>query len=151
MTILVSQRPPKRQGVLFDELLDSDGKPKSKFGSNLDFPNIAGVEVDMKNGVVKKFEKKNPMQIAPAPKDSDWDKDDSLDKLQPVLNWRIPGNYEPTDLPVRTGPGEYGVPVSHTSQEQPAVDAAIKEFGFNMVNSDKISLDRYPKDLRHQE
>lgn len=134
-----------------DELLDSNGKKKSKFSSNLDFPDILGVEVDMKNGIVKKFEKENAMQIAPAPKDPEWEDNEHLSKFKPVLNWREPGNYEPTDLPTRTGPGEYGAPVTHSREEQPAVDAAIKEFGFNMVNSDKVSLDRYPKDLRHQE
>lgn len=149
--VITIKTPRKRQGLLMDELLDSNGKMKSKFGSNLEFPDIAGVEVDMKNGIVKKFEKEDSMQIAPAPKDPEWEDNERLSKVKPVLNWREPGNYEPTDLPTRTGPGEYGAAVTHTREEQAAVDAAIKEFGFNMVNSDKISLDRYPKDLRHQE
>ena len=69
----------------------------------------------------------------------------------PILNWRKPGNYEELNLPSRVGPGEYGDKVTALSSEKEAVDAAIKEFGFNMVNSDKISLNRLPKDLRHQE
>ena len=71
--------------------------------------------------------------------------------LFPVLNWRKLGNYEETNLASRTGPGEYGAKVTALPSEKEAVDASIKEFGFNMVNSDKISLDRLPKDLRHQE
>lgn len=148
------ETPRARQGILMDELLDSDGKMKSKFGSKLDFPDIAGVEVDMENGIVKKFEKDDSLQVVPVPKKPENEGEEyasDLSKFKPVLNWREAGNYEPVDLPTRTGPGEYGAAVSHTPKEQPAVDAVIKEFGFNMVNSDKISLDRYPKDLRHQE
>ena len=68
----------------------------------------------------------------------------------PKLNWKAMGNYEITPSK-RHGVGEYGVPVRNTPDEKEKVDATIKEFGFNMVNSDKISLDRLPKDLRHEE
>ena len=41
-----------------------------------------------------------------------------------------------------TGPGEFGVPVKTEASEKAHVDEVIKEFGFNLVNSDKISMDR---------
>ena len=71
--------------------------------------------------------------------------------LYPKLNWRRLGNYEEIDKAKRYGPGEYGAAVSSLPSEKEAIDASIKEFGFNMVNSEKISLDRLPPDLRHEE
>lgn len=48
-----------------------------------------------------------------------------------------------------TGPGDYGkVPVNWEPDENEAVKKAIKEFGFNLVTSDKISMTRIPGDLR---
>ena len=39
----------------------------------------------------------------------------------------------------------------HTEDsEKEHVQEVIKEFGFNLVNSDKISMDRLPKDLRDE-
>jgi hypothetical protein len=71
------------------------------------------------------------------------------------------GNYEPIDLPPRTGPGEGGkikfkyhriefysssihiaVPVILSPSEEQEAQRTIGEYGFNMVASDKISMDR---------
>ena len=53
------------------------------------------------------------------------------------------GNYEvEIDKSGHTGPGEFGVPVKTEASEKAHVDEVIKEFGFNLVNSDKISMDR---------
>lgn len=108
---------------------------------------VKGIEVDLVGGGQQElgnapieFEKKMVSQNDP----------EKYDKY-PILNWRETGNYEEINLPSRSGPGEYGAKVTALSSEKEAVAAAIKEFGFNMVNSDKISLDRLPKDLRHQE
>ena len=49
---------------------------------------------------------------------------------------------------METGLGDYGKQVSWGPDEEDAVKRSIKEFGFNMVMSDKISLDRVPKDIR---
>ncbi|CAF1194837.1 unnamed protein product [Adineta ricciae] len=70
--------------------------------------------------------------------------------LQPIMSGSM-GNYEPRDLPERTGPGEDGVPVQLTPAEEKAAEQTIQEFGFNMVASDKISLDRRIKDTRPAE
>jgi len=51
----------------------------------------------------------------------------------------------------RAGAGEYGEEVILDDSLKPAVDKAIAEFGFNLVASDRVSLDRAPKDLRKLE
>nr|XP_002128971.1 N-acetylgalactosaminyltransferase 7-like isoform X1 [Ciona intestinalis] len=116
--------------------------------NNLEFPAVDGVEVDLQDGsrhLIKhiKFEPNEVVApIKPVVKEDF--------SNYPQLNWRKLGNYEES-LARRNGPGEYGVAVHATNDEKEAVAASIKEFGFNMVNSDKISLDRLPKDLRHDE
>ena len=58
------------------------------------------------------------------------------------------GNYEiEVDKEGHTGPGEFGAAVHTEDSEKEHVQEVIKEFGFNLVNSDKISMDRLPKDL----
>jgi len=132
--------------------VDADGRrqPKADLDVGNGFPAVKGVEVDLGDGSkhnVKHMEKEvkhdntNNGFFMPKPKEP----------LYPILNWREEGNYEEKNLPPRSGSGEYGAKVTALDSEKEAVDAAIKEFGFNMVNSDKISLDRLPKDLRHQE
>ena len=62
------------------------------------------------------------------------------------------GNYEnrpPVDRSNHDGPGENGARVNTEPDEEEHVKEVIKEFGFNLVNSDKISMDRLPKDLRN--
>ena len=60
------------------------------------------------------------------------------------------GNYE---RPVRTrsGPGEDGLPVLTTMEEKDKADRSIREFGFNMVASDKIAMNRTIPDMRMAE
>lgn len=48
----------------------------------------------------------------------------------------------------RTGPGEQGQAVELTEHERE--DAAYKENGFNIFVSDRVSLDRSLRDIRHQ-
>lgn len=67
-----------------------------------------------------------------------------------VFKSGINGNYEP-NLEPRSGPGEGGVPVHLSPSEKDAADRSVREFGFNMVASDKISLDRRIKDTRPSE
>lgn len=90
--------------------------------------------------------------------------------LHPVMS-RDLGNYEPRDLPERSGPGEggktkdknknsdgqrymlfiTGVPVILSAEEEREAKRTITNYGFNMVASDKISLDRRIKDTRPAE
>lgn len=64
----------------------------------------------------------------------------------------IVGNYEPK-VPRKGpyGPGEGGKRVSRIAEEEELYKKSYKNYGFNMVNSDKISLDRAVPDLRDPE
>ncbi|KAL4640508.1 N-acetylgalactosaminyltransferase 7-like [Arapaima gigas] len=72
---------------------------------------------------------------------------------KPVLKRGVLGNFEPGPEPqgIPDGPGEGAKPFVLGSEYKEAVQASIKEFGFNMVASDMISLDRSVNDLRHEE
>lgn len=67
-----------------------------------------------------------------------------------VFKQGVIGNYEP-NLEPRSGPGEGGIPVNLDQSEKARGDQSVREFGFNMVASDKISLDRRIKDTRPDE
>ena len=51
----------------------------------------------------------------------------------------------------RAGAGEYGEEVVLDDSLKSAVEKTIGEFGFNLIASDRVSLDRAPKDLRKPE
>ncbi|XP_034941917.1 N-acetylgalactosaminyltransferase 7 [Chelonus insularis] len=61
------------------------------------------------------------------------------------------GNFEPTNTPVRTGPGEGGKPHILQDEQQNDVQQSESEYGMNMVCSDEISLDRSIPDIRPEE
>ena len=62
------------------------------------------------------------------------------------------GNYEQVDMPNRTGPGENGEGVEITLFDDIyGAQRSVAEYGFNMVISDKISLDRRARDTRQRE
>ncbi|XP_074521362.1 N-acetylgalactosaminyltransferase 7-like [Halichoeres trimaculatus] len=72
----------------------------------------------------------------------------------PVLKKGILGNFEPKEPEppgIPGGPGEGAKPFILGPEYKDAVQASIKEFGFNMVASDMISLDRSISDIRHEE
>lgn len=60
------------------------------------------------------------------------------------------GNYEPESRQ-QAGPGEGGEAVHTTMAEKDAADRSIHEFGFNMVASDKIAMNRTIPDSRMSE
>lgn len=72
----------------------------------------------------------------------------------PYLTKGVLGNLEPKEPEpqgIPDGPGEGAKPFVLGSEYKDSVQASIKEFGFNMVASDMISLDRTINDLRHEE
>ncbi|CAF3237728.1 unnamed protein product [Rotaria socialis] len=105
-------------------------------------------------------------ELAPAPNGLDYPQEKKLNldaepirklldpsnnvSLQPIMSNSL-GNYEPKDLPKRTGPGEGGEPVVLSPSEENDAQRSIREYGFNMVVSDKISMDRRIKDTRPDE
>ncbi|KAI8503387.1 N-acetylgalactosaminyltransferase 7 [Branchiostoma belcheri] len=61
------------------------------------------------------------------------------------------GNWEPEPEKISDAPGEGSVPFKLGPEYKEEIDKSIKEFGFNIVASDKISLDRTIKDIRDPE
>ncbi|KAL8619563.1 hypothetical protein ACOMHN_019619 [Nucella lapillus] len=61
------------------------------------------------------------------------------------------GNFEPRDPPPQYGPGEKGEPVYTGMNEKQKADVQIQQYGFNMLNSDKIAMNRTIPDTRLEE
>ncbi|XP_041353062.1 N-acetylgalactosaminyltransferase 7-like [Gigantopelta aegis] len=68
-----------------------------------------------------------------------------------VFKDNILGNYEPPREKGRTGPGEYGEGVITPDKDARLVVQSDREYGYNMLASDQIALDRVPADLRLDE
>lgn len=68
-----------------------------------------------------------------------------------VLKPGVLGNYEPTNIHSKGGQGDGGEPVYTSMSEKQAADRSVREFGFNMVASDKIAMDRTIPDTRLEE
>ncbi|XP_054758573.2 N-acetylgalactosaminyltransferase 7-like [Lytechinus pictus] len=76
---------------------------------------------------------------------------DTLIVEPPVLRSTM-GNFEPPpEDERRQGAGEYGRPVMLNPSDQEKYDQSFKEYGFNMVISDRIALDRTVNDIRQDE
>jgi polypeptide N-acetylgalactosaminyltransferase len=60
------------------------------------------------------------------------------------------GNYE-THLDNRLGPGENGEGIQLTENQKSRGKQSVREYGFNMVASSLISMDRRIKDTRHSQ
>ncbi|XP_025103405.1 N-acetylgalactosaminyltransferase 7-like isoform X2 [Pomacea canaliculata] len=68
-----------------------------------------------------------------------------------VFKKGILGNYEPKEPPKSFKPGEEGKPVHTSLEEKPKADQTVREFGFNMVASDKMAWNRSIPDTRMDE
>ena len=77
-------------------------------------------------------------------------KTDAKRTLHPPIMRSQLGNFEKPKSH-REGPGEFGRPVYAEKAEKDEEQKKIKENGFNMFVSDKISYDREAKDLREPE
>lgn len=148
--------------------LPQPGKIEKNIDSKHDFqpvvpwPRVEGVEVDLesirrKNKVQNDQNgmegKPNNQQNVPQRQFVTF-KPQTLVYSEPVLRPGVLGNFEPKEPEpqgVVGGPGEGGKPFILGSEYKESVQASIKEFGFNMVASDMISLDRTVNDLRQEE
>ncbi|XP_069024507.1 N-acetylgalactosaminyltransferase 7 isoform X3 [Embiotoca jacksoni] len=133
------------------------GEPMDQFKPVVPWPHVEGVEVDLNSIRLKNGGADPP----PAP--------DQKQVIQqqyvtfrphthtyssPVMKKGILGNFElkePEPQGVPGGPGEGAKPFILGPEYKDSVQASIKEFGFNMVASDMISLDRTISDIRHEE
>lgn len=139
--------------------LDREVLPK-RDESKLEFPHIGGNEIDV---AAKRPQESNRNSARKPETMKTWDGRTvtlvgrGIDESVPEPFYRTDGkegNYEnrpPVEKDGHDGPGEFGAAVKTLPEEEEHVKEVIKEFGFNLVNSDKISLDRLPKDLRNKE
>uniref|UniRef100_A0A8B9LB62 Polypeptide N-acetylgalactosaminyltransferase n=1 Tax=Astyanax mexicanus TaxID=7994 RepID=A0A8B9LB62_ASTMX len=141
-------------------IIDSLCQLADQFKPVVPWPHVEGVEVDLdsirqKNGADKpnpKFKAQDQQNIIQ--KQYITFKPHSNVYSDPVLRKGSLGNFEPKEPEppgIPEGPGEGSKPFVLGQEYKDAVQASIKEFGFNMVASDMISLDRTVGDLRHEE
>ncbi|XP_078417568.1 N-acetylgalactosaminyltransferase 7 isoform X1 [Cetorhinus maximus] len=136
-----------------------NGHAVNKFQPVVPWPQVEGVEVDLESIRLKN---KNAAQQGVAANNQQ----NAIQKQyvtfrpqknaysDPVLRNGVLGNFEskePEPQGVVDGPGEGAKPFVLGPEYKDTVQASIKEFGFNMVVSDMISLDRTINDLRHEE
>ncbi|XP_037583806.1 N-acetylgalactosaminyltransferase 7 isoform X4 [Cebus imitator] len=134
---------------------------EDRFKPVVPWPHVEGVEVDLES--IRRKNKAKNEQEHHAGGDSQKDimqrqyltfKPQTFTYRDPVLHPGILGNFEPKEPEppgVVGGPGEKAKPLVLGPEFKHAVQASIKEFGFNMVASDMISLDRSVNDLRQEE
>ncbi|XP_016089294.1 N-acetylgalactosaminyltransferase 7-like [Sinocyclocheilus grahami] len=123
------------------------------------WPHVEGVEVDLESIRQKNVDKPNPAfkaqnQQNVIQKQYITFKPHTNMFSEPVLKKGVLGNFEPKEPEpqgVQGGPGEGSKAFVLGPEYKDSVQASIKEFGFNMVASDMISLDRTVGDLRHEE
>eukprot|EP00106_Octopus_bimaculoides_P009459 XP_014776901.1 PREDICTED: N-acetylgalactosaminyltransferase 7-like [Octopus bimaculoides] len=68
-----------------------------------------------------------------------------------VFKEGIIGNYEPAPRDTLNRPGDYGKPVIIRGNERVLADQSLKTYGYNILASDKIAMDRIPPDFRMTE
>ncbi|XP_041838428.1 N-acetylgalactosaminyltransferase 7 isoform X1 [Melanotaenia boesemani] len=141
-----------------DSLLPK-GDVAGQFKAVVPWPHVEGVEVDLnsirlKHGGSDHLPDQQPNQKQVIQQQYVTFKPHTHDYTNPVLKKGILGNFEPKEPEppgVPGGPGEAGKPFVLGPEYKDSIQASIKEFGFNMVASDMISLDRTISDLRHEE
>ncbi|XP_069544791.1 N-acetylgalactosaminyltransferase 7 isoform X3 [Brachyistius frenatus] len=133
------------------------GEPMDQFKPVVPWPHVEGVEVDLNS-----IRLKNGGADPPPPPDQKQVIQQQYVTFRPhthaysspVMKKGILGNFElkePEPQGVPGGPGEGAKPFILGPEYKDSVQASIKEFGFNMVASDMISLDRTISDIRHEE
>ncbi|XP_072320413.1 N-acetylgalactosaminyltransferase 7 isoform X2 [Eucyclogobius newberryi] len=166
LVVLWSSLSPKpNENDPFSERDGGDFLPKGgsvdRFKPVMPWPHVEGVEVDLnavriKNGddnLAPNAEQK-PDQKQVIQQQYVTFKPHTQAYNDPVLKKGVLGNFEPAEPEppgVPGGPGEGAKPFVLGPEYKEAVQASIKEFGFNMVASDMISLDRSISDIRHEE
>ncbi|KAJ4944747.1 hypothetical protein JOQ06_013287 [Pogonophryne albipinna] len=144
-----------------DDSVWPKGDLADQFKAVVPWPHVEGMEVDL-NSIRLKKEGANHVQEAeqqPNQKQVIQQqyvtfKPHTQTYTSPVLKKGILGNFEPKEPEppgVPDGPGEGAKPFVLGPEYKDAIQTSIKEFGFNMVASDMISLDRTISDIRHEE
>lgn len=89
----------------------------------------------------------NPMDVVKMEESLDQQMEKTKFGPKAVMKKGVIGNFEP-EYHIKAGPGEGGTAVYTSMEEKDKSDKTVREYGFNMVNSDKISLDRTIQDTR---
>nr|XP_033798397.1 N-acetylgalactosaminyltransferase 7 isoform X1 [Geotrypetes seraphini] len=126
------------------------------------WPNVEGVEVDLE--FLRRKNKAKKVQDHLEVKANNQQniiqhqyltfKPQTLVYQDPVLKSGFLGNLEPKEPEpqgIANGPGEGAKEFILGPEYKETIQASIKEFGFNMVASDMISLDRTINELRNEE
>uniref|UniRef100_A0AAQ6AA94 Polypeptide N-acetylgalactosaminyltransferase n=1 Tax=Amphiprion ocellaris TaxID=80972 RepID=A0AAQ6AA94_AMPOC len=153
LVVLWSSLSPKLNdenpfGKREDALLPK-GDLADQFKPVVPWPHVEGVEVDLNSIRLHKHQKGQVIQqqyVTFRPHTHAY--------ASPVLKNGVLGNFEPKEPEppgVPDGPGEGAKPFVLGPEYKDSIQASIKEFGFNMVASDMISLDRTISDIRHEE
>ncbi|XP_042341698.1 N-acetylgalactosaminyltransferase 7 isoform X1 [Plectropomus leopardus] len=137
------------------------GDLADQFKPVVPWPHVEGVEVDLGSIRLKRGGANNPQKPDEQPNQKQviqqqyvTFKPHTQAYTSPVLKKGILGNFEPKEPEppgVPGGPGEGAKPFVLGPEYKDSIQASIKEFGFNMVASDMISLDRTISDIRHEE
>ncbi|XP_035282568.1 N-acetylgalactosaminyltransferase 7-like isoform X2 [Anguilla anguilla] len=156
-----SHRVEKKDAV--NALPDAKNSVLGKFKPVVPWPHVEGVEVDLEsmrqknkghNEVQQKLKGGVQNLANVMQKQYATFKPHTHVYSEPVLKSGELGNLEPKapERPgVPGGPGEEAKAFVLGPEYKESIQASIKEFGFNMVASDMISLDRSVNDLRHEE
>ncbi|KAM9193105.1 N-acetylgalactosaminyltransferase 7 isoform 3-T3 [Mergus octosetaceus] len=138
------------------------GLGNEKFKPVVPWPHVEGVEVDLES-IRRKNKAKNELNQHGGGDNNQQNviqrqyltfKPQTFVYRDPVLRPGVLGNFEPKEPEphgVVGGPGEEAKPYVLGPDYKESIQASIKEFGFNMVASDMISLDRSVNDLRQEE
>uniref|UniRef100_A0A3Q3KR28 Polypeptide N-acetylgalactosaminyltransferase n=1 Tax=Mastacembelus armatus TaxID=205130 RepID=A0A3Q3KR28_9TELE len=147
----LSPKPLSYSSIQDDSLLPK-GDLANQFKPVVPWPHVEGVEVDL-NSVRLKQGKEEPKDHLIQQQYVTF-KPHTHAYTSPVLKNGILGNFEPKEPEppgIPGGPGEGAKPFVLGPEYKDSVQASVKEFGFNMVASDMISLDRTISDIRHEE
>ncbi|XP_026159670.1 N-acetylgalactosaminyltransferase 7 isoform X1 [Mastacembelus armatus] len=144
-----------------DDSLLPKGDLANQFKPVVPWPHVEGVEVDLNSVRLKQGgdnhaqgPDQQPNQKQVIQQQYVTFKPHTHAYTSPVLKNGILGNFEPKEPEppgIPGGPGEGAKPFVLGPEYKDSVQASVKEFGFNMVASDMISLDRTISDIRHEE
>ncbi|XP_076004059.1 N-acetylgalactosaminyltransferase 7 isoform X2 [Genypterus blacodes] len=144
-----------------EEVLLPKGDLEAQFKPVVPWPKVEGMEVDLNAIKLKHDEAGHPQNPNQQPDQKQviqqqfvTFKPHTHPHSSPVFKKGILGNFEPKEPEppgVPGGPGEGAKSYVLGPEYKDAIQASIKEFGFNMVVSDMISLDRTISDIRHKE
>uniref|UniRef100_A0A8D0AHC4 Polypeptide N-acetylgalactosaminyltransferase n=1 Tax=Sander lucioperca TaxID=283035 RepID=A0A8D0AHC4_SANLU len=143
-----------------DDSVLPKGDLADQFKPVVPWPHVEGVEVDL-NSIRLKHGANDPQKPDQQPNQKQviqqqyvTFKPHTQAYTSPILKKGILGNFEPKEPEpqgVPGGPGEGAKAFVLGPEYKDAIQSSIKEFGFNMVASDMISLDRTISDIRHEE